>query len=257
LLCAACAATTVFAQSEPNPDELTATPNRPTVTDIAETTQRGVLELEFGIAATHREQALVGLLKFGLLRDLELRWAGSPWQHDSALRTGGVTDTDLGLRWRLLHQARVQPTVSLQYTATLPTAGALLGSGESDHGLGVLVSKDLPAQFHLDANLTRLWLGRPRAGAARGGFDQAWLPAFTLAHPIRGKWALAMEFSGVTRAGPTGPLVQNLWAVTYTPKPRLVIDAAVQYRVIGNVPNVVYVAGFTWAIADLYRGRRR
>ena len=64
---------------------VTATPNRPTVTNTAETTQFGVLEVEFGISAAARQQSLQGLLKFGLLRDLELDWSGKPWQHDAPL----------------------------------------------------------------------------------------------------------------------------------------------------------------------------
>ncbi|PYX77540.1 MAG: hypothetical protein DMG66_07050, partial [Acidobacteria bacterium] len=41
----------VGAQQAGSSDELVATPNRPTVTNTADTTQRGVLEIEDGIAA--------------------------------------------------------------------------------------------------------------------------------------------------------------------------------------------------------------
>jgi len=66
-----------------------------------------------------------------------------------------------------------------------------------------------------------------------------------------------MEFSGATRGNAVTPAVtQNLWAVSYTVKPRLVLDSAVQFRVIGNAPRVVYLGGFTYSIADLYHHRR-
>ena len=231
---------------------LTATPNRPTVTNTAETTQFGVLELEFGTSAAARQQSLQGLLKFGLLRDLELDWAGNPWQHDAPLHYAGVSDDSTGFRWRFLHQAKRKPTLTVQYSIKVPTAGPVEGSGEVDHIVTLLGSKDLPARFHLDANLSYQWLGRPR-----GGFDHNWLPAFTLGYSLTDKWGVAMEFSGATRANAAAPAVtQNLWAVSYTVKPRLVLDCAVQFRVAGNVPQVAYLGGFTLSIADLYHHRR-
>ena len=166
---------------------LTATPNRPTVTNTAETTQFGVLELEFGTSAAARQQSLQGLLKFGLLRDLELDWAGNPWQHDAPLHYAGVSDDSTGFRWRFLHQAKRKPTLTVQYSIKLPTAGPVEGSGEVDHIVTLLGSKDLPARFHLDANLSYQWLGRPRRG-----FDHNWLPAFTLGYSLSDKWGIAM-----------------------------------------------------------------
>lgn len=231
---------------------LTASPNRPTVTNTAETTQFGVLEVEFGVSAAARQQSLQGLLKFGLLRDLELDWAGNPWQHDAPLRYADVSDNNTGLRWRFLHQAKWHPTLTVQYSIKIPTAGPIEGSGEIDHIVTLLGSKDLPARFHLDVNLGYQLLGRPG-----GGFDHNWLPAFTLGYSLTDKWGIAMEFSGSTHADAATPaVVQNLWAVSYTVKPRLVLDCAVQIRVTGDVPRVVFLGGFTYAIADLYHHRR-
>ncbi len=244
--------TAVHCHAQQQPVELTATPNRPTVTNTAETTQFGVLELEFGISSAARQQSLQGLLKFGLLRDVELDWAGNPWQHDASVHYVGVSDNTLGLRWRFLHQENRQPTLTVEYSAKLPTAGPVEGSGEVDHTVTLLASKDLPRSFHVDANLGYALLGRPG-----GGFDHNWLPTGTLAYSLTTKWQLVMEFSGATRANAATPAVtQNLWAVSYTLKPRLVLDSAVQFRITGNVPRVVYLGGFTYSIADLYHHRR-
>lgn len=236
--------------ANPPPDEIVATPNRPTVTNTADTTQRGVLELEFGIDSAPRQQALQGLLKFGLFRDLELQWAGNPWQHDADAHQDGVSDNLAGFRWRFLHQGKVRPTLSFQYNVSLPSAAGTLGAGNVGHVLTLLASKDLPAKFHLDANLDYQLFGRP------GGYDRNWLPAFTLSRQLTDKWSLSMEFSGNTRANAANPsVVQNLWAVAYAVKPRLVLDSAVQFRVIGPVPTVAYLGGFTYSIGDLYRRR--
>ncbi len=244
--------TTVDCRAQQQVAKLTATPNRPTVTNTAETAQFGVLEIEFGISSAARQQSLQALLKFGLLRDVELDWAGNPWQHDASVHYVGVSDNYAGFRWRFLRQAKRQPTLTVEYSAKFPTAGPVEGSGEVDHIVTLLASKDLPKRFHVDANLGYAWLGHPG-----GGFNHNWLPTSTLAYSLTQKWQLAMEFSGATRANATTPAVtQNLWAVSYTLRPRLVLDSAVQFRVTGNVPRVVYLGGFTYSIADLYHRRR-
>src|SRR5436305_15307175 len=111
--------TAVSCRGQQQPVPLTATPNRPTVTNTAETTQFGVLEIEFGISAAARQQSLQGLLKFGLLRDLELDWGGNPWQHDVFVPYVGVSDNNPGLRWRFLHQTKGKPTLTVEYSAKL------------------------------------------------------------------------------------------------------------------------------------------
>ena len=243
--------TAVACCSQQQPPELIATPNRPTVTNTAETTQFGVLEVELGISAAARQQSLPGLLKFGLLRDVELDWAGNAWQHDASLHYVGVSDNNPGLRWRFLHQAKRQPTLTVEYSAKLPTAGPVEGAGEVDHIVTLLASKDLPKRLHVDTNLGYTWLGR-----RGGGFDHYWQPTGTVAYALTKKWQLAMEFSGATRANAFTPAVtQNLSAVSYTLRPRLVLDSAVQFRVTGNVPRAVYMGGFTYSIADLYHRR--
>lgn len=243
--------TTVDCRAQQQPDELIATPNRPTVTNTAETTQFGVLEIEFGISSGAQQQSLQGLLKFGLFRDVELDWAANPWQHDASLHYVGVSDNYPGVRWRFLHQAKRKPALTVEYSIKLPTAGPVEGTGQIDHIVTLLASKDLPMRFHVDANLSYAWLGRPG-----GGFDHNWLPDSTLTYWLTSKWQVAMEFSGATRANATTPAVtQNLWAVSYALMPRLVLDSAIQFRVTGNVPRVAYLGGFTYSIADLYHRR--
>src|ERR1700687_1606602 len=60
-------------------DSMVANPNRPTVANPADITQYGVLELEYGWDRVWpredaHQKSLGGLLKFGLLCDIELRW---------------------------------------------------------------------------------------------------------------------------------------------------------------------------------------
>ncbi len=139
----------------------------------------------------------------------------------------------------------------MQYSAKLPTAGPIEGSGEVDHVVKLLGRKDLPARFSLGTNLGYQWLGRPG-----GGFDHNWLASCTLGYALTDKWGITMEFSGATHTNVATPAVtQNLWAVSYTVKPRLVLDSAVQFRINGNVPRIVYLGGFTYSFVDLYNHR--
>src|SRR5713226_10355085 len=61
------------------PDAIAANPNRPTVANPADITQYGVLELEYGWdrlwpGVGVQQTSVGGLLKFGMLCDVELRW---------------------------------------------------------------------------------------------------------------------------------------------------------------------------------------
>src|SRR5947209_20508673 len=60
-------------------DSIAANPNRPTVANPADITQYGVLELEYGWDQFWpdvgvQQASAGGLLKFGMLCDVELRW---------------------------------------------------------------------------------------------------------------------------------------------------------------------------------------
>src|SRR5437660_10402027 len=82
-------------------DEVVANPNRPTVANPADITQFGVLELEYGWDRTKLDSSttqsdLAGLVKFGLMCDVEIRWNTSSilWQ-----TVGGTTQASAGDNW--------------------------------------------------------------------------------------------------------------------------------------------------------------
>src|ERR1700742_2133360 len=68
--------------------EITAVPNRPTFSTTAETVQRGVLEIEYGFEAADGHQNINGLIKFGLTKNIELRFANNIFERDAGI--GGV-----------------------------------------------------------------------------------------------------------------------------------------------------------------------
>src|SRR5215813_3925077 len=122
-------------------DQISAVPNRPTFSTTAESVQAGVFEIEYGWEAGDGHQNINGLLKFGATRNLELRFANNPLERDSGVT--GLGDSGAGFKYRLLKENDGwRPTLSMLYTATIPTATADLGLGAMGQSIGVLVSKD-------------------------------------------------------------------------------------------------------------------
>jgi len=239
----------VFPRQLNSQDEITAVPNRPTVSTTAQPVQPGVLETEWGVDAAASHQDINGLLKFGVSKNFELRFTNNPFTTDSG--THGVGDTALGFKYRVTQDSGHEPSIALMYMAKLPTAGDVLGSGEADHAITLLVSKDF-GKHHFDFNLAANLLGRPR-----GGFDRSYLNALAWSHPLRGKWGATAELSGITSPNAfTSGNAQFIASGTYTPRSRGVLDFGMMGRITGNIPDAMFVAGVTYSIADLYRHHR-
>jgi hypothetical protein len=231
----------VFAQ-----DELTAVPNRPTVSTPAQPVDPGVLETEWGVDSAASQQDLNGLLKFGVIRNLELRVTNDPFNANSG--THGVGDTAVGFKYRFTLESGLKPSLAFMYMAKIPTAGDVLGSGQVDHVLTFIASKDL-GKHHFDFNTVLNLLGKPQ-----GGFDHDVLNALAWSHPLRGKWGATAELSGVSSQNAFMPAnAQFLASAIYTVRPRLVLDCGMAARITGDIPDVTFIAGFTYTIAGLYR----
>src|SRR5258708_29628726 len=210
-------------------NELTAVPNRPTVSTPAQPVQPGVLETEWGVDAAAAQQDINGLLKFGVRKNFELRMTNNPFIADSG--THGFGDTGAGFKYRFTQDSGHQPSIAFMYMAKAPTAGRVLGSGELDHALTLLVSKDL-GKHHFDFNAVVNLLGRPH-----GGFGHAYLNALAWSHPIRGKWGTTAELSGVTSPNTSTPAsAQILASATYAVRPRLGLDFGMAPGVTGVIP---------------------
>jgi hypothetical protein len=226
-------------------DELIAVPNRPTVSTPAQPVQPGVLETEWGVDAASSHQDINGLLKFGVSKNLELRFINNPITADSG--NSGTGDTGVGFKYRLTRDSGYKPSISLMYMAKLPTAGSLMGSGEVDHSFTLLASKDF-GKHHFDYNLIANLLGRPH-----GGFDRSYLNALAWSHPVRGKLGATAELSGTTSPDAVTPAAaQVLASATYAPKPRLIFDIGMSAHITGEIPHAMFIAGLTYSIADFY-----
>ena len=243
-------------------DTIAANPNRPTVSNPAHVTQYGVLELEYGLDHQWpqegvRQTSSGGLLKFGLLCDIELRWDTKSFlsQTDGTGTHTSFGDNWLGTEIRFHRQTTRLPTMAFGYAFKIPSASTEngLGSGRVDHSFTFGASESV-AHFNFDFNFTEFLVGLPTAS----GFDTNQQLALAFSHAIHGKLQFAGEFYGDTELNPTTPgFASSLWAVTYTVIPRLVIDGGFEVGLTTGGPHRHAFLGLTYSIANLYPGWRR
>jgi Putative MetA-pathway of phenol degradation len=235
-------------QVNPNdvPDQITAVPNRPTFSTTAESIQSGVFEIEYGLEAAEGHQNINGLLKFGLTKNLELRFGNNPIERDAGV--AGRGDSGAGFKYKIFEEKSRRPTFSVLYTATIPTATAQVGAGAVGHSAGILLSKDF-GKHHFDFNETAQWLGRPGAS----GFDRDYFTALAYSHGVTEKWGVTGELAGFSRTNATTPATMTVMgAATYNWSPRLIFDLGVYFAAYGNLPRATFFSGVTYSVADLY-----
>jgi len=242
-------------------DRIAATPNRPTVSNTAHVTQYGVLEVEYGWDRTWpeagvRDTSTGGMLKLGMLCDIELHWITTSFL--SLVEPAGthrtIGDNWFGAQVRFHRQVKVLPSMALAYGVKVPTAttAAGIGSGYVDHALTFGASADAGATT-VDFNLTGLLAGR-----SGGGFDRNQQMALAVSHPIWRGLGFAAEAYGDTQLNAANQaFASSLGALTYTVKPRLVLDGGFETGLTAGGPHRHAFFGATYSIANLYRQFRR
>jgi len=232
------------------PDQIIAVPNRPTFSTTAESVQSGVFEIEYGFEAGDGHQNINGLLKFGLTKNLELRFLNNLLERDAGV--AGLGDSGAGFKCKLFQQEDWRPTFSVLYSAIIPTAPAELGVGAVGHSAGILVSKDF-GKHHFDFNETAQWLGRPGGS----GFDRNYFTALAYSHGISGKWGMTAEIAGFSRTNVMTPATMTIMgAAIYSISSRCILDSGIYVGAYGNLPRVTFFSGVTYSIGDLYHRRK-
>jgi hypothetical protein len=243
-------------------DSIVANPNRPTVSNPADITQYGVLELEYGWDQPWTEEgaqakSVGGLVKFGMLCDVELRWGTTSFL---SLTDASGTHRSFGDNWvgpqiRVYRQTKRVPTLAFSYSVKIPSASTVdgLGSGRVDHELTFLATKEI-MHFHFDFNASQFLIGRPNAS----GFDQNQEVNLAVSHFIYRGLQITGEVYGDTQLNQSSPaFASTLWALTYTVVPRLVIDGGFESGLTSGGPHLHAFVGATYSIANLYSGWRR
>lgn len=230
-------------------------PSRPTVTAATDTTQCGVVELEYGLerqwpgAGANRDD-LSGGLRLGLLPGLDFHWYSSAFVHlmnGDGNRTG-LGDTWLGLRYRFLKQTKKRPSLGAFFQAKAPSASFALGlgSGRVDYSIAFLASKDFH-RLHFDYNLIELLAGRPTGFDHDMGFALAsWLP-------LTRSLSVVLEPYGYTLLNRSSPAFASVTAgFNYKVNPRLYLDSGLDVGVTAVAPSKRVFVGVTYAIGDVY-----
>jgi hypothetical protein len=241
-------------------DSMAVNPNRPTVASPADVTQYGVLELEYGWdrvwpAPNVHQTFLGGLVKFGMLCDVEARWTTTEYaaQTDANGAHWTFGDNWLGPQIRFYRQTQRVPSMAVSYAVKIPSASTDggLGSGRVDHAFTFLASKDV-AHVHFDFNASEFLIGRAN------GFDKGQQFNLAFSHAIHGPLQFTGELWGRTRLNPATPgFASSLWALTYRVVPRLVVDGGFEVGITSGGPHRHAFVGLTYAIANFYPGRRK
>ncbi len=233
-------------------DQIVAVPNRPTFSSTAETTQRGVLEIEYGFEAADGLQDINGLVKFGFSKDLELRFGNDPIVRQNGV--AGFGDISAGFKLRLRSQSRIAPTISLLYAADLPTATSGLGTNALGQAATLLLSKDF-GKHHFDINEGVQFLD---STVPNGSWCHQYFSALAYTHPVAKSSDVTAEIAGFSRLDASNPASMTLLAAfTHNFSSRLVFDAGAYFAAFGHLPRAVVFSGVTYSIADLYHRDRR
>lgn len=244
-------------QARCNSPTVNSVPSRPTVSNSTDTTECGVVEAEYGferfwVADGSHRQDLTGGLRLGITPKLDFHWASSDYLSLSANGTTvqGFGDTWVGLKYRFFGQGGVWPGLGVYYQAKIPTgsASAGLGSGEIDHSLAILFSKDVHP-VHFDFNVIPTLIGRN----APNGVD--WTVGFALAVyvPVVPRLTFIVEPYGYTSLNRATPGFASLTgALSYQVRPRFFLDAGADAGITEFAPHKRLFGGFTYAIGNAY-----
>jgi hypothetical protein len=236
-------------------------PSRPTVANATDTTQCGVVELEYGLerqwpgGGANRDD-LSGGLRFGLTPKLDFHWSSSEFVHlmNGGGNRTGYGDNWLGLKYRFLGQTKHRPALGVFYDAKVPSASVALGlgSGKVDHSISFLASKDV-RKLHFDFNVVELLAGRPAAT----GFDHNTGFALATWVPVTKRLTGVVEPYGYNSLNPGNPAFASVMVgFNYKVQPRVYVDGGLDLGVTHDAPHKRVYVGITYAMANLYSWMR-
>lgn len=234
-----------------------ALPANDDVTDGTDTTDTGLLQVEFGGVVTRTNAATRATgtpltLRYGAFDWLELSLGTDGYlaqRGPGVGRTTGLGNTLVGARLRLFAARGGLPIVSLLPQVVLPTASAArgLGSGAVDASLSALTGRDLPRHSHVDVGYGLGTVGSADAGrilqqtASIGGtlgVTASFTPGLTVA------WVSRQDAETGTATTATADSV-------FTVSRRLAVDVSVTAGLNRQAPDVEVAAGLSVVVGEL------
>jgi hypothetical protein len=250
LLAAACTLTCNAAHAADD-DAPSVTPYRPTVSDPANLSSPGWIEVETGMSGVRdvdatRTATAPYLIKYAFDADHGLLLGGDAWV-DVAPRHGrgerSVGDTFLA--WKQRFAVNESSAFGIEAGIQAPTARDTLGIGKPAYRIIGIYSIDF-GSTHLDLNAggTRFM----RAAAHASDWQSAWSAA--LSHPLDDAFGAALELSGSAQRGAEAAH-QVLGAINYNLARRCVLDAGVAYGLDRAGHSHEFFVGATWLLGKV------
>jgi len=235
-----------------------ANPGRPTVSTPATLTPPGYLQFETGgLGATHSPEfsSLLNLnevLKLTLAPRIELIFSSVPVAH---YRTGDRTsdrtgDYFVGAQGVLLKGNGAKPTLAVSYFRKVYDGGAAeLDIGSPRQSFLILASADVKG-FHYDTNFLANEMAQN--GVRRAEFGQT----LSISHPAGKRFSISGELWHFTQPFLRGHAAGSLWAVGYTARSNLVLDAGFDRGLTTTSTRWQAFVGFTYLVPHRLWGQK-
>jgi hypothetical protein len=232
-------------------DDPTVTPYRPTVSNPADLSAPGWLELELGglhVAGADGRDAdtLPWLLKYAFDENSGVLIGGNAFDSATAAdgrRVSGVGD--IFVEWKQRFPVRDGMAFGVEAGIEAPTAPNAIGIGKPAYLVNGIYSVDLGAA-HLDINYGGARYTTNTPGVSH--WQNAWAAA--LSRPITDRFGAAVEISGTAQQG-AGYRHQALAAVNYNLSRRMVFDAGVAVDLDHAAHDRSIFAGGTFLLGKL------
>jgi hypothetical protein len=231
-------------------DDPDANPGRPTVSTPATLTPVGYLQFETGFLGAmdspefSSRYSFNETMKLSVAPRFELLASAEPIAHYTAQRTttNRVADIFLGAQAVLFRGEGATPTLAASYFHRVYDGGAPeLDYGSPTNSFLILASADVKG-FHYDANA--LFTELVQGPARRAQFGQT----LSISHPLPHRFSLSGELWHFTQPFLRGNAVGNLWAVGYTARKNLVLDAGFNRGLTSTSTRWEEFVGFTYLL---------
>lgn len=227
-----------------------ANPARPTIATPATLTPVGYLQFETGaLNATSSPQfssqfSLNEVIRLSVARRLEFIFSSEPFANSrvAGARSRGAGDLLAGVQGVIHTGEGSHPTIAVSYLRRVYNGSAAnLDVGSARNSFLILASADVKG-FHYDANA--IFNEAFDGGVSRAQFGQT----ISISHPLRKGFGLGGELWHFTQPVSHSHAVGNLWALSYTVRKTLVLDAGFDHGLTGTSTRWEVFAGFTYLL---------
>ena len=231
-------------------EEPEANPGRPTVSTPATITPVGYLQFETGFVPAYQSPefssrySLTEAIKLAVTPRLEFLVLAEPIAHFTAegITANRVADIFVGAQFVLYHGEGAKPTLAVSYFHRAYDGGAPeFDYGSPTNSVLILASADVKG-FHYDANA--FFTELQQTPVSRSQFGQS----LTISHPLPHRLTLSGEIWHFTQPFLKSNAVGNLWAISYSVRKTLVLDAGFNHGLTGTSTTWEVFLGFTYLL---------